>query len=381
MAYICDNDFLAFLLLSLCSLATLIQFVVYRFFLKVLNLSENTNGQADILNKPLPSVSVIICAKNEEQNLSACLESLLKQEYPDYELIVVNDNSTDNTLEILNKFNKKYSHLRVKTLESKDNNYIGKRYALLNGVEMARNDFLLFSDADCKAVSNLWISKMMLSRKDNTKIVLGHGPYYSNGSLLDSLFLFENTYTAIKYFSALSNANPYMCVGRNYAVERDFFIHNLNSLKNAPSLSGDDDLFVNRLSSADNTVACLDSSAYMYSESPASLIDYIKQKRRHMSAGVHYKSRDKFWLGFEFLLPISLYVAYFIGLFCTSFWPWFLTLFILKVLLQSLVFRKLFTLFDNRTPMVHIPILDLTYFILTLVIIISIKINSNVKWQ
>ena len=125
----------------------------------------------------------------------------------------------------------------------------------------------------------------------------------------------------------------------------------------------------------------MDSVAYMYSKPAPSLIDYIKQKRRHISAGIHYRSKHKFWLGFEFLLPILLYVAYFIGLFCTAFWPWFIILFVLKVLVQSLVFRKLFTLFDNRTTMVYIPILDLTYFILTLVIIISIKINSNVKWQ
>ena len=90
----------------------------------------------------------MIPARNEERNLEQALESVLALDYPDLEIIVVNDRSTDRTGAILEKMAEQDSRLTVVTIESLPAGWIGKPYALHKGAQQARGEFILFTDAD-----------------------------------------------------------------------------------------------------------------------------------------------------------------------------------------------------------------------------------------
>jgi cellulose synthase/poly-beta-1,6-N-acetylglucosamine synthase-like glycosyltransferase len=113
--------------------------------------------------RPVPSsipefpVSVIICARNEEANLRRNLPLVLKQDYSDFEVIVVNDASTDGTEDLLYELQRQYSHLRSTFIRENDHVRAGKKLALTVGMKSAKNDWVLLTDADCYPSTDQWI--------------------------------------------------------------------------------------------------------------------------------------------------------------------------------------------------------------------------------
>jgi len=95
-----------------------------------------------------PSLSVIIPACNEEESIRQAISQLLDQDYPDFEVIVVNDRSTDHTRLILEELKIKYPQLNVVTITDLPPKWLGKNHAIYQGVKHATGEWLLFTDAD-----------------------------------------------------------------------------------------------------------------------------------------------------------------------------------------------------------------------------------------
>lgn len=106
-----------------------------------------------------PFVSVVIAARNEEENLSACLSSVLQQTYPaqQYEVILMNDNSTDATEMIARQFEHDHRNMTVRSVVE-NHKLRGKANALAQGIDVARGEIILITDADC-VVPSTWIEE------------------------------------------------------------------------------------------------------------------------------------------------------------------------------------------------------------------------------
>jgi chlorobactene glucosyltransferase len=103
----------------------------------------------EYVEKKFPKVSIILPARNEEKHIRHCIESLLKQDYSDFEIILVNDESTDKTLEIMKEFEKSYPNkIKVVNITYRDENWIGKNWACYQGYLKSNGTLLLFTDAD-----------------------------------------------------------------------------------------------------------------------------------------------------------------------------------------------------------------------------------------
>jgi cellulose synthase/poly-beta-1,6-N-acetylglucosamine synthase-like glycosyltransferase len=241
-------------------------------------------------------VSVVISARNAAIELSENLPHVLQQDYDKYEVIVIDDHSTDDTPGILKKMQKLYPHLIVLDINAKPGIKQGKKEALMHGISCARHPLILLTDADCKPASNLWIS-MMIQHFRGGDIVLGVAPFYRVNTLLNASERFEGLMTSILYLSFALNKMPYMGVGRNLAYKKALFDQQNGFAGHLDLLSGDDDLFVNATSTATNTSICMDTRSFMRSDSKASLGAFITQKRRHLGTGRRYRFRDKLMLG------------------------------------------------------------------------------------
>ena len=212
-------------------------------------------------------VSVIISARNEANNLTENLPLILEQNYPDFEVIVVNDCSLDDSENVLKEFQLKYPHLKMVTVTEHDRFKTGKKFALTMGIKAAKNEHLLFTDADCQPASADWISRMMASNfSGSTEIVLGYSPYYRTSGFLNSFIRFETLKTAINYLSAALAGNAYMGIGRNLAYTKTLFFKNKGFASHMHVLSGDDDLFVNQNATADNTAIEIHPDAFTFSD-------------------------------------------------------------------------------------------------------------------
>ena len=256
-----------------------------------------------------PGISVIICAKNEELNLEHFLPHVLQQDYPEYEVVVVNDSSTDDTEHVLMQLAAQFDQLRYTSIPVDDKLKRGKKLALTIGLKAAKYDHVLLSDADCYPVSDHWLQRMASNFSEDHKMVLGYGGYERRKGLLNTLIRYETTFTAIQYLSYAIKGNPYMGVGRNLAYEKALFFDNKGFAGHYHLLSGDDDLFVNQNATGINCAVEFSPESHTLSLPETTFRAWIKQKKRHLSAGSHYKPGSRIRLASEWISRIILYTT------------------------------------------------------------------------
>lgn len=288
----------------------LVQLFYYLFFYSRVTLKRKPAEQKS--ETGLPPVSVVICARDEELNLKAFLPSVLEQDYPNYEVIVVNDCSTDDTDIVLDLFSKKYEHLRVTTIKQDEKFTHGKKLALTVGIKAAKHDWLLLTDADCKAVSNKWLSTMASNFTDNCEIVLGYGGYFPQKGFLNMLIRYDAFFVALQYLSFALAGKPFMGVGRNLAYRKELFFRNKGFASHSHIFSGDDDLFVHQAATRSNTCVEFRHESHTLSNPKETLKAWFKQKRRHFTTGPHYRAGIKLILAIE---PFSRILFWTIGIY------------------------------------------------------------------
>lgn len=257
-----------------------------------------------------PPVSVVISAKNEHRNLIHFLPTILQQDYPDFEVVVVNDQSTDDTEFFLKNLQQRHSNLKVVNIKNPINFFKGKKFPLSIGIKSASNEHLLLTDADCKPATNQWIRQMIQPyQNEETKIVLGYGAYREKSGFLNLLIRFETLKTAMQYFSFALAGMPYMGIGRNLSYKKSLFYQQHGFQKHYTIESGDDDLFVNNAANKHNTTVIISPDSKTISLPKTTFTKWIQQKKRHLTAGKHYKGRDILLLTvneLSFFLLISL---------------------------------------------------------------------------
>ena len=303
----------AAILLAVFALSLLLQLLYYLLF--YLRVSLYRPGKR---KENKEAVSVIICARNEAENLKVFLPSVLEQEYDDFEVIVVDDCSDDDTEDVLDKYSKQYSRLKSTRIHKESSLRHGKKMALFLGIKAAKNELLLLTDADCQPVSSHWISSFASHFNDTTDFVLGYGGYLREKGLLNKYIRFDTMFIAMQYAGMAMAGFPYMGVGRNLAYRKSLFMKNKGFGPNINLQSGDDDLFVNKLAGKKNTVVNLDPVSFTRSIPSKTWKEFHKQKTRHLSASSHYRMFSKFILAAEPLSRLLFYSLLIVLFFITG---------------------------------------------------------------
>jgi biofilm PGA synthesis N-glycosyltransferase PgaC len=289
--------------LALLALANL--FYQYRFWWKALRYRD----QQATYRQDQHGVSVIIAARNEAENLQKHLPAFLEQDYPNYEVIVVNDCSYDDSADILMAMEARYKHLKVVTIEEQPKYPTGKKFALTLGIKAATHNVLLFSDADCRPASKNWVQGMQRQYIDKTEIVLGYGAYEKQAGILNALIRFDTVLTSMQYFGHALSRRAFMGVGRNLSYLRSLFFFHKGFVAHIKHPSGDDDLFVNAASNPHNVRVCLDMEASTISIPKKSFAALSLQKSRHLSSATFYKGADKFWQAYYGVMSGLLFMT------------------------------------------------------------------------
>lgn len=284
-------------------------------------------------------VSVIVCARDEDENLARHLPGLLVQQYPStYEVIAVNDNSLDDSKYILQELKKTFKdRLEVVELTQEAKLISGKKYPLSIGIKEAHHEILLLTDADCVPASEHWVQKMQEAYDKNIEIVLGYGGFHKLPGLLNKLIRFETFHSALQYFSYALAGIPYMGVGRNLSYKKDVFFRNkgFSAINHIPG--GDDDLFINKVATKKNTAIVIDKEAITLSIPKKTWKQWYRQKKRHYSTAQYYKPQHKFLLA---LYATTQFLFYPLFILTIIFYSWqFAFLFLaLRYLLLSIVY-------------------------------------------
>jgi len=323
------------------------------------------------------SVSVIIAARNEAKHLEKLIELLDQQNHPNYEVIIVNDRSSDKSRNILHKLESRYTWLSSIHIETLPQGWTGKKHAINKALEEAKNQVLLFTDADCIPNSKNWINMMTSGESD---IKLGYSPYEIEPGLLNQFIQYETLMTGLQYLGFAESGKPYMAVGRNWSIQKASYPKNiLESIKGFEG--GDDDLILNHIGNSASVETVIDPSAQTISKPKSNWPDYLKQKIRHLSVGIHYNQKHLTRLGVFTLANVIGWFFFLIAL-ILGFEPYIiLIIFGLRSLSFYTIFTRVGLKLGTSPNYWALPLLDLCYSIYYPVIGISAWSAKNIKWS
>lgn len=324
------------------------------------------------------SISVIIAARNESQNLQENLRFILEQDYSNFEVIVVNNNSSDDSYKVLSGLKEGYNHLQIVEFNNPNHIRHGKKLPLTLGIKAAKNEHLLLTDADCKPKSNQWIKKMAKGFHEK-EIILGYGPYLKTGGILNSIIRFDTAWIGMNYFSLALNGQAYMGVGRNLAYTKKAY-RGVDGYKSHHMLaSGDDDLFIQEASKKSSLGIEIDADTHCFSPSKNNWTEWIHQKSRHFTTTPKYSFIKKLLLA---TYPITLVAAWFsfVSLMILSNSVLICFIMILFYTIKWWIQGKCLIKLNERKFALFFPFWDLFYSFLSPVLYMMGKTKRNKNW-
>ena len=333
-----------------------------------------------IQRQPEP-VSVVICARDEDENLARNLPGVLVQKYaPTHEIIVVNDNSVDESKYLLADFKKAFGQLQVVDLTQEAKLIAGKKYPLSIGIKEAKHEVVLLTDADCVPASEHWISLMQNAFTAGIEVVLGYGAYQKRPGLLNKIIRFETFHTALQYFGYALAGKPYMGVGRNLAYRRSLFLRNkgFSSINHIPS--GDDDLFINKVATGENTAVVLDKEAFTLSAPKQTWRDWMRQKSRHYSTGKFYKKSHQALLAL-YTGSFFLFYPFFVLSIVFFDWRYALIPFGVRLITQGIIWHKAMKRLGEEDLFPLYPLWDVWQFFYYLLFARSVYKKPKKTWN
>lgn len=326
-------------------------------------------------------ISVLICARNESKNLKQFLPKILQQQYPNFEVVLINDRSYDDSIEVMESFKEKYpSKIKIVNVAETKNGG-SKKYALSLGIKAAAHEHLLFTDADCTPNSDNWISEMSQQFTAKKSIVLGYGGYRTiKNSWLNKLIRFETLMTALQYISYANIGLPYMGVGRNLAYTKSLFFDTNGFANHLHLKSGDDDLFVNQNATKENSAISLHPDSFTISEPKTTFKDWINQKRRHVATVNYYKPIHQFLLGLHFSSQLLLWVLAILLLSFGFQWQTILGFLLIRIVIQYSIISTTTKKLNEKGLVLWTPFLEIFLVLTQMFIFIKNLISKPTHW-
>ena len=378
-----------------CLVGALVVLTAYQlyFYLRIIAApwrhSRRVKPDTEDAKADLPGVSVILSARNEAARLKPYLQSLLEQDYPLYEVIVVNDASEDDTAVVLQEYSLRYPRLQTTFVPVEARVRSSKKLALTLAVKHAKYEHLLFTDADCRPESRHWIREMVQGfcrheQQDDpsVEVVLGYSPYFPSGECVNRIIRYDTLFNGLQYLGRAITGHPYMGVGRNLMYRKSMFErhHGFAGLINFRA--GDDDLFVNRVANSKNTTVVCTPGSVVWSLPKTSFHDWWLQKRRHLSVSPHYRFASKMLVGLEpmtrGLWYAALIAAFVIGAAPVALLAW--ALLVIRMITQLTVVNLSARRFGEPGFGLEMIWYDMCLPILTAVMMLTQGKNKYSRW-
>jgi glycosyltransferase involved in cell wall biosynthesis len=309
-------------------------------------------------------VSVIVYARGDADDLRNNLPAILTQDYPEFEVIVVNDGSDADSEDVLKLFSNDYKHLYYTYVPVNTQYLSHKKLALTMGIKAAKHETLLFTEINCRPFSSKWISTMTACYTPETSIRLGFCAYPYKDGFRHNLIAYDNLLSGLQYLSSALGKHPYSGNGRNLSYRRELFFAQKGYSKSLNLHAGADDLFINDVATAANTLVELRPDSIMEMEK---IEDYSIWREMKISQAVtqqYFKGHRNAFFRFEtcslFLFQLIALTSIVVGI------PgnWLIAvlggiLFISRYIIKATILRKSALLLRQQLQSFRLPILEL----------------------
>lgn len=327
---------------------------------------ERKRDVTQVADEDLPGISIIISSKNSSEELEKNLPFFFNQDYPNFEVIVVNSGSTDETDMVLKAAEQKYPQLYHTHVPADTASITEKKLALTLGVKAAKNEILLFTEAYCRPCTTQWIREYGKEFLQGRDIVLGYCRLIIGKNVhLRNFILFDNLIHHLKFLSMAIARKPFMGIGRNMAYKKALFFQHkgFSSILNMDG--GEDDLFINRIAPGKKTGVVVSPDSMTETNSIDNFSTWRSLKSIYLYTKQFYKGFSAHLFGLETFSKYAFYAALIaavtMSVFTSSYFPggFALLLFIMRLWVQIVIINKNSLHFDGRKYHINLLLFDL----------------------
>lgn len=342
--------------------------------------NKNKTNTDDIV--PNIGVSIVIVTQNDEQNLQDKLMKILEQDYDKFEVVIVNENSTDDSEFILHILQENYNNLKVVNLQENINKFSSRKFAISIGIKSAKYDNIILTDSYCMPNSFSWLKNMIAPFADNKKkIVVGFCGIEAKKGSLNQFVQYDNATAFINCFSFSVLGNPFMARETNVAYNKKFFFQKGGFINQYKLVCGEDEKFVNKYANKKNTSIVLNKDSFMYVPNYSSYSSFRRNKFTHYLSFKHYKLKDKFLLN---MLPFSTFLFYLSLAFLVIIqfpWQYCVASLVIKWICQILYYKSCMKKLEIKKCYLLVPFMEIYFIFLTFNLWVKSLFAKKVKWD
>jgi len=328
------------------------------------------------------SVSVIVCAKNDAEKVRELIPVLLSQNYPDFELVLIDNASSDETLDVFEEFEKQHRNIRLVKVENNEAFWGNKKYALTLGIKAASKDYMVFTDADCYPTSADWIMNMTSQFTLNKTIVLGYSAYEKlAGSFLNKIIRYDAVLRATQQFAWAKTGRPFTGNGRNLAYKKDEFFKRNGYINHMNILTGEDALFINDAAGKKNTAICYTPDSFTYSKAKKTFKAFTKDKRKAAFTASFFKPFDRLQLKFFILLQAAFFILTIVLLILQFNWMLLVPVIVVRYIAGWVTMAQSAARLKEKDAVYWYPIMEIIIIFTQLYVYIANLTSKPVHWK
>ncbi|RLD59257.1 MAG: glycosyl transferase [Bacteroidetes bacterium] len=323
--------------------------------------------------------SIIIATRNEEKNILSVIDNITKQTYRNFELIIVDDNSTDSTVKIAETRVEKNPQIKLLKLS---NNESGKKSALKKGIEDAKGKLVITTDADC-SMNKKWLATIVSFYEQHLpKMIISPVIIDDEKNIFEKLQSLEFLSLIGSGAGAININHAIMCNGANLAFEKNIYLEFNNALNNKFASGDDVFLMLKTKKKYSKKIRFLKSQdATVYTKASPDLKTFINQRKRWTSKSRAYYDFDIIFTAIVvFLTNFSLLFTLIASIFNFQYFYYFIIIFTVKSIIDFFFLLNISYFFNKIKLMIFfIPLQVLYFFYISFV---SIMGNiSKFEWK
>jgi glycosyltransferase involved in cell wall biosynthesis len=317
-------------------------------------------------------VSVVIYARNQADQILRNLPIWMEQEYPEYEIVLVNDRSYDESQDVIISMQARYPSLRVVDVQEQDKHPTDRKFALALGVKASAHARILFGHIDALPISKHWIQHMQMAFDggQEREIVLGYLGYSPYPGLKSSLMQWDALRENLRLFGHAIRRRAYAGDGRNMGYLKGLFFFRKGFIAHVKHPSGEDDLFVNVAATPKNVGICLEAPSFVRINEEKTFQWFWKRKLKYVGNRSLFRSVDQtvltYWAWNSWLMFLTALTAAWFSQQQPYFFWGVVSAFAAQLLLRWILLSVAMRRFQIPITILMLPILELLYLFLSL---------------
>jgi hypothetical protein len=327
-------------------------------------------------------VSVILSGRDITPGMEDNLDKILKQDYPDFEVVIVNESPDEDNRLYLETLARKYPKLKIINIGENLNFFKGLKFPLSIGIKSSKNDIIIITDIYSIPKSSKWIESIQSNFNQKTDIVLGFSTYPHKIGLFNQWLRFDNLQTSVRYLSFALLGMPYMGVGRNLSYRKTLFYKSHGFTSHYTLITGEDDLFVNQVAQKDSTRIEISEDSHTIFEGKIGFLEWLIQRKMHLETQMYFKLRHRVILGLNSVSLLLFYSAFAILLiYAPAFWILFLSVFGVRTISSMFITKKCMMKLNEKELLLLSPVYELLLLIIIIFLRLSIIFIKSNKWK